>query len=659
MAGERKSMIPPAIRTSDFVILSSFVLRHSTFRAFPILHVLPPPTGLAAISTMFYHVAVIAGIESASGSRRRSPEHPNEARMRSLFEHRWGHYLILTAASLPLFFWNLGSATLWDLDEGRNLTCAYEMMLSDNWVVPTYNNALRLHKPVLQYWLQILCYLAGGVNETMGRLPSAFSALLTLFVVYELGRRMFSKSTGLLAGLVTATCPTLIGAARFANPDALLNLFNALTMLVFWINFQRPTVRGYLLFGASAGLAVLAKGPVGIVLPGAIIVAYAVWDGRWRMLFDARVGWAVLSFILVAAPWYILVGVLTKAQFLKGFLGTHNVNRFLTPMENHRGSVLYYPFVIFAGTMPWSFFAGGTIWAAFWSCIRKPSIRWQGSWDRAADPTGRGGVSAYRFLAAWFIVYIGFFTLSATKLPNYILPVIVPWTILTARFLDRWRKGTLALPSWFLAAAISGLVLLGVGIGVGAAIASGVGEFAFMRNRFFPTLLPAAWVGIIPIAGAGALAWLARRGRPLQFVGVWLATAVVLFTPIAAWATLALNGSKAPANIGRTIVGRTDLDIRVVALDMGHLPSLCFYLRRDVEYTASVKDVLNAMNLPLPTFLLIPEKWAGEFQTDHPGLATELSRHADLYHGGHVVVLANGPAAALANRERLANSSDE
>src|SRR5262245_16740698 len=97
----------------------------------------------------------------------------------SFFEHRTGHYLILILAAGPLFFWNLGGATLWDLDEGRNLVCAYEMMLANDWIVPTFNGVLRAHKPALLYWLQILAYMAGGVNETMGRLPCAVAALGT------------------------------------------------------------------------------------------------------------------------------------------------------------------------------------------------------------------------------------------------------------------------------------------------------------------------------------------------------------------------------------------------------------------------------------------------------------------------------------------------
>ncbi|MEI7684277.1 MAG: glycosyltransferase family 39 protein [Planctomycetota bacterium] len=620
--------------------------------------------------------------------------------MLSFFQHRGGHYVLLALVALPMFFWNLGAATLWDLDEGRNLTCAYEMMLSENWIVPTFNGELRDHKPVLLYWLQMFFYSIGGVNETMGRLPSALAGLLTLFVVYELGRRMFSKSTGLLAGLAAATTPMLIGASRFANPDGLLNLFTATTMLLAWMNMNRPRLWTNVLLGASIGMAVLAKGPVGLLLPCAILVAYAVWERRWAMFFDVRVVWTAIAFVAVAAPWYILVGVITHAHFLKGFFFTHHVDRFLSTMENHRGSILYYPIVLLAGSIPWSLFAAGTVWATYWSCWRGVGADWHTPWDRfqadqvsyrqsrffyplalmrgfvpgllrigaivwtgfwnrvpggepnwqatfekAADPSGRGGVAAYRFLTAWTLVYLAFFSISATKLPNYVLPVIVPWTLLSARFLDRWRKETLTLPTWYLRTAVVSLALLGVGVSVGLAVASGVGELGVMRNRFLPGLWPFAFMGLAPVIAAGFLWTALQRNRRATFVNSFVLAAGLFLAPLAACATAALNAVKASESISHTPAGRTDLDLRVVGFDVAHLPSLNFYLKRDVRHAQALGDVLQALHAPLPTIALIPEAHVDAFQNGNAGFAVEIGRFADMYRGKKLIVFANPLAA--------------
>src|ERR1700677_3353972 len=132
--------------------------------------------------------------------------------------HRAGHILLLMTAGACLFLLNLGGPSLWDIDEGRNATAAEEMFESGDWVVPTFNGKLRSHKPALLYWLQAAAYKAFGVNEFAARLPSALAAMLTVLLVYELGRRMFSRATGLLGGLALASSTLFCVAAHFANP---------------------------------------------------------------------------------------------------------------------------------------------------------------------------------------------------------------------------------------------------------------------------------------------------------------------------------------------------------------------------------------------------------------------------------------------------------
>ena len=243
--------------------------------------------------------------------------------------HRRDHYLVLTGIALVMTFWNLGLASLWDLDEGRNVQCAYEMFLAGDWVVPTCNNVLRSDKPVLLYWLQIIAYHLIGVNEWAGRLPSALAGLGTLFVVYEIARRMFSKSTALLAGIVLATTPMFVAASRFANPDALLSAFSTLTLYAFWRCQERPMSRWFVLAGAASGLAVLAKGPIGVVLPGTAIVDHLSRLGR--LALDAArspddVGDRRLS-PRRRRRWHVLVGVETHWVFLKEFLLKHHLER--------------------------------------------------------------------------------------------------------------------------------------------------------------------------------------------------------------------------------------------------------------------------------------------------------------------------------------------
>src|SRR5262249_11820120 len=142
------------------------------------------------------------------------------------------HHLLLIAVSAGLFLINLGGPSLWDMDEGKNATAAYEMMERNDWITPYFNAEIRVDKPALLYWLQIAAYKLFGVQEFSARLPSALAGLLTVLLTYELGRSMFGGSSGLLAALILASCPMFSAAAHFANPDALLNGSIVLTFLL-------------------------------------------------------------------------------------------------------------------------------------------------------------------------------------------------------------------------------------------------------------------------------------------------------------------------------------------------------------------------------------------------------------------------------------------
>src|SRR5262249_26982038 len=160
--------------------------------------------------------------------------------------------------------------------------------------LPTFNYQIRDDKPVLIYWLQMACAQLVGINEWAARLPSALAALLTVLTVYELGRRLFGARAGLWAGLVLAASFAFVGPAPFANPDSLLLAFSTLALGLFWHDVQSGG-RGWLgAVGAVAGLAVLAKGPVGLVLPAGVAILFLVWQRRLRHLCDWRVGWFLL-----------------------------------------------------------------------------------------------------------------------------------------------------------------------------------------------------------------------------------------------------------------------------------------------------------------------------------------------------------------------------
>ena len=572
------------------------------------------------------------------------------------FHQRGWHYLLLTILASLVFFLNLGGASLWDVDEGRNSTCFREMMEAENWIVPTFNGKLRVDKPALLYWLQILACQAFGFGEFAARFPSALAAFCTVLLVYELARSMFTRSTGLLAGVVIATTPMLCGAARFANPDALLNLFTVSTLALFWFGRTERRWWWFALLGVSAGLAVLAKGPVGVVLPGAVVTLFLLWDRRLSIAWDRRWLIAFWCFALTALPWYIWVGSETKGEFLRGFLLRHNLERGMSAMENHRGFPGYYLVVLLVGTMPWSIVLLASWWFGFWSAIREPWARCQAWWDIASEPNaqdreddvsragapGADAPTAYRFLWCWILVYLLFFSVAATKLPNYVLPIVGPCTILIARLLERWRNGAIRLPTWLLSLSIGALLFIGVLFAIGLTVAGGVGEWSVLRGRYYQGLEFWAPIGLVPIVAAVVGIWFVRRQQYTRFIVAVAGTAVLLLVPLAAFGSVLFDRYKAT----RTLVEQIDMlgrdhDIRVGGLQVEHLPSLNFYLQRNIEHLQGDEDVARFLAYRLPVYLFLPASDWERLRSQHGGSVRVVGRQYDFYHHTEIVVVTN------------------
>ena len=151
---------------------------------------------------------------------------------------RPAHYALLAAAHLLLTMPNLGAHTLWDMDEGVNAEAAREMIEFGNYITPYYNYEIRTAKPAMQYYLTVPFFRALGVNEFAARLPAVLCGLGTVLLTYELARRLFAPSTGLLAGLVLASCFEFCLISHAATPDPPLLLFTTLAFFLYWVGSE-------------------------------------------------------------------------------------------------------------------------------------------------------------------------------------------------------------------------------------------------------------------------------------------------------------------------------------------------------------------------------------------------------------------------------------
>jgi len=315
---------------------------------------------------------------------------------------------------LASFFVGLGSAPLFDVDEGAFSEATREMMLSKNYLTTYLNGAPRFDKPILIYWVQLVSVKMFGINEFAFRLPSALAGTAWATSIFLFFRKESGNRQAFFAAAMMVLSLQVIVIAKAAIADGLLNCFLAITMFALLQHFKTGSKHALHLAFATAGFGMLTKGPIAILIPAAVSFLFALHERavkQWiRMIFNPI---GILLFLCIALPWYLLEYRDQGMAFIEGFFFKHNLSRFNSSFEGHSGSMLYYIPVIIVGMMP---FTG----LFFTVLIKIKSL--------LADRTNR-------FLLIWFLFVFVFFSLSGTKLPHYTIYGYTPLFILMARAL--------------------------------------------------------------------------------------------------------------------------------------------------------------------------------------------------------------------------------
>ena len=369
------------------------------------------------------------------------------------------HVLLLLALCGALFFWNLGALGLTDRDEGRNAEAGREMLETGDWISPTFNYQPRYQKPVLVYWLMSASYKLFGVSEFAARFPSALFGLGLVLMLYLFLARLRDPITALLAALMLALNLQIIALNRMALTDSVLIFFTTLSLFAFWLGFQttRERRRWLWICYLAMGLATLAKGPVGFLVPLITIALYLSLTKQWgRFRRDGKPLAGLALCALIALPWYAMMWQLHGSDYTAA-AQANTVGRFLKPMEGHSFGFLFYVPVLLLGFFPWS---GWLLFAWYdayknWRTSRRLEVTHaaapvtsQGTEDQAAlsgqsldsspithHPSQSDGLEW--FTAAWIAGTFVFFTLSSTRLPHYIGPLFPAAAVLTALYWSR------------------------------------------------------------------------------------------------------------------------------------------------------------------------------------------------------------------------------
>ncbi|HET7292071.1 MAG TPA: glycosyltransferase family 39 protein [Vicinamibacteria bacterium] len=374
--------------------------------------------------------------------------------------------LLVLAAALLLF--RLGDVPLLGPDEPRYVRVAVEMQRAGEWVTPTLQGRPWLEKPALYYWLAGAAFRWLGETEAAARLPAVLAALLMVLTTALIGARLLGTSAGLHAGFVLATAPLVFAYGRAATMDMLVAAFATAAIGLLALGLLgvagRFAVPGAYVF---MGLATLAKGPLGFLLPALVVVGFALFTRDVRLVARALSPVGIVLFLLVAAPWYLAVYASQGQAFVDVFLLDHNLQRFTSTVHRHPGGIHYYVPVLFGLIFPWS---GLVLPAAACAAPRRSRVE--------------------MFVVLWLLLPFLFFSAAGSKLPGYILPCLPPLALLIGRALATITAGGAgALPFWAGPRAVAL-----VGLGLGALVAAAP---ALLRERepLWTHLLPvAAWV---------------------------------------------------------------------------------------------------------------------------------------------------------------------
>jgi dolichol-phosphate mannosyltransferase len=369
----------------------------------------------------------------------------------------WGALLLVALVAGALLFPHL-SYPLLEPDEGRYAEIGRELLDGGDWVVPTFNHRPYYDKPPLLYWLEAASLAAFGTREWAARLVPASAAFLTVLATFLFAWRRLGARVGLLTGLVLALMPGFVQCGRLLILDGLLCLWVTLAVFAAHEAVQgRRLRRGWWLVSAvCAGLGVLTKGPVALVLVGPPVAAFG-----WLHRLEARPRlrhWAAYAGVALglSAPWFVALTVRAPA-FAYFFFVEHHLLRFFGG-EYHASPFWFYMPVLLVGCLPWSFL--------LWSLAR--FLRSRSPAAAALRPPALGLCLLW---VAWGVL---FFSLSRGKLPTYIVPVLPAFAVLVGAHLEPVLFGMtparLCRPgsTWAPWAATATLAALGLGVGAWA-----------------------------------------------------------------------------------------------------------------------------------------------------------------------------------------------
>lgn len=328
------------------------------------------------------------------------------------------YILLLILLAYFFFFYGNGLISLTSPDEVFYAQTAKEMAAHHSWMTPILFDEPQFEKPILLYWLLRIAYLMFGVTSFSARFFPACFALFGIITVYLFTRLLFrEEKKSFVSALVLLSSCLYIGLARTVFTDMVFSVMILLSLFSFYWGYidERYKGAGIILFFIFSALAVLAKGPLGLVIPLSVVAAYLLFSRNIRFILCKDTFWGLIIFLAIALPWYIFMVVKFNQSFIHEFFYNDHYRRLIEAEHAGNDTWFFYPLTMMGCMFPWSIFV---IVALFFTVRHIRRIN-----------TGN------LFLASWIIVTFIIFQFAHSKLTSYIFPMFPALAIVCGNFI--------------------------------------------------------------------------------------------------------------------------------------------------------------------------------------------------------------------------------